>query len=53
MRHEEDQRAQDDVARETRFERNRGWRQGNRGALQAYAREVEREGLPLARFRTF
>lgn len=36
-----------------RAERNRRWRQENRDALEDYAREVEREGLPLARFRGF
>jgi antitoxin CcdA len=29
------------------------WREENRAALAAYAREVERDGLPLARFRSF
>jgi antitoxin CcdA len=36
-----------------RLERNRRWRDENREALEAYAREVEREGLPLARYRSF
>jgi antitoxin CcdA len=36
-----------------RLERNRRWREENRAALAAYAREVERDGLPLARFRSF
>jgi antitoxin CcdA len=36
-----------------RSERNRRWREENRAALEAYAREVEREGLPLARSRCF
>ena len=35
------------------LERNRRWREENREALEAYAREVERDGLPLARFRSF
>ncbi len=34
-------------------ERNRRWREENREALEAYAREVERDGLALARFRSF
>ncbi len=41
------------IAEAARIERNRRWREENRGALEAYAREVEREGLPLARFRSF
>jgi antitoxin CcdA len=36
-----------------RLERNRRWREANRPALEAYAREIEREGLPLAHFRSF
>lgn len=36
-----------------RRERNRRWRDENREALEAYAREVARSGLPLARFRSF
>jgi antitoxin CcdA len=36
-----------------RLKRNRRWREANRAALAAYAREVERDGLPLARFRSF
>ncbi len=41
------------IAEAARLERNRRWREENRDALEAYAREVEREGLALARFRTF
>lgn len=41
------------IADATRLERNRRWREENRAALETYAREVEREGLPLARFRSF
>ena len=37
----------------SRVERNRRWREENRDSLAAYAEEVERDGLPLARFRTF
>lgn len=36
-----------------RLERNRVWREENREALEAYAREVEENGLPLAQYRTF
>ncbi|WP_372574754.1 type II toxin-antitoxin system CcdA family antitoxin [Ruegeria jejuensis] len=41
------------IAKVAREERNRRWRQDNRAALDAYAEEVERDGLPLARFRSF
>ena len=41
------------IADAVRQERNRRWREENREALEAYAREVEREGLALARFRSF
>jgi antitoxin CcdA len=41
------------IAEATRLERNRRWKEENRDALDAYAREIEREGLPLARFRGF
>ena len=34
-------------------DRNRRWREENKDALHAYAREIELEGLALARFRTF
>lgn len=40
-------------AEAARNERNRRWREANRAALAAYAREVEQDGLPLARFRSF
>jgi antitoxin CcdA len=41
------------IAEATKAERNRLWREENRAALDAYAEEVAREGLPLATFRTF
>ena len=41
------------IAEAARLERNRRWREENREALDAYAREVERDGLPLACFRSF
>lgn len=41
------------IAEAARLERNRRWREENRQALEAYAREVERDGLALARFRSF
>ena len=41
------------IAEAARLERNRRWREENRDALAAYAREVERDGIPLARFRSF
>lgn len=37
----------------TKAERNRLWREENREALEAYAREVAEEGLALTRFRSF
>lgn len=41
------------IAEAAKVERNRLWREENRAALQAYAEEVAREGLPLASCRTF
>lgn len=41
------------ISEASRLERNRRWREENRAALDAYAREVERDGLALARFRSF
>ena len=37
----------------TKAERNRLWRTENRAAINAYAEEVAKEGLPLTRFRSF
>lgn len=34
-------------------ERNRRWREENKDAIAAHAEEVERDGLPLSRFRSF
>ena len=36
-----------------KVERNRLWREANRPAIDAYSREIAREGLPLAGFRSF
>lgn len=36
-----------------KVERNRQWREENRSAIDAYAEEVNRNGLPLAQFRSF
>ena len=36
-----------------RLERNRLWRTENQAAIDAYAREIAEEGLPLAPFRSF
>ena len=36
-----------------KVERNRQWRTENQAAIATYADEVAREGLPLARFRSF
>ena len=41
------------IAEATKAERNRLWREENRAALEAYAEEVAREGLPLASYRRF
>lgn len=41
------------IAEAAKAERNRVWREENRAALEAYAEEVAREGLPLASYRTF
>ncbi|WP_068298538.1 type II toxin-antitoxin system CcdA family antitoxin [Pararhodobacter sp. CCB-MM2] len=41
------------IAEATRVERNRRWRRENAASLQAYAREVEEEGLPLSEYRSF
>lgn len=41
------------IAEAAKAERNRLWREENRAALDAYAEEVAREGLPLASYRTF
>jgi antitoxin CcdA len=41
------------IAEAARLERNCRWREANREALDAYAREIEREGLALARYRSF
>lgn len=36
-----------------KIERNRLWRADNQAALETYAAEIARDGLPLARFRSF
>ena len=41
------------IAEAAKAERNRIWREANAAALAAYATEVEDEGLPLTRFRSF
>ncbi len=47
--------APDEAARPEhgRDARNRRWREENRAALDAHAAEVARDGLPLARYRSF
>ena len=40
------------ISEAVKVERNRRWREENREALAAYAEEVARDGLPLARFRS-
>ena len=41
------------IARASKVERNRRWMEANKAALDAYAEEVARHGLPLERHRTF
>lgn len=41
------------IAEAARVERNRLWREENRAAIEAYAGEVARDGLPLTPFRSF
>ncbi len=41
------------IAEAARAERNRLWREENRAAIEAYAEEVARDGLPLTPFRSF
>ena len=41
------------IAESAKVERNRLWRAENQAAINAYAEEVAREGLPLARYRSF
>ncbi|MCE8522820.1 type II toxin-antitoxin system CcdA family antitoxin [Ruegeria pomeroyi] len=36
-----------------KVERNRLWREENQSAIDAYAEEITKEGLPLAAFRSF
>jgi antitoxin CcdA len=36
-----------------KIERNRLWREENRPAIETYAEEIGKEGLPLAVFRSF
>jgi len=37
----------------SKAERNRIWREENQTAIDAYAEEIAREGLPLTSFRSF
>lgn len=41
------------IADAAKIERNRLWREANRGAIDDYAEEVAQSGLPLARYRSF
>ncbi|WP_245759654.1 type II toxin-antitoxin system CcdA family antitoxin [Poseidonocella sedimentorum] len=41
------------IAEAAKTERNRQWRAENAAAIEGYAEEVARDGMPLARFRTF
>ena len=41
------------ISEAAKLERNRLWREENRDSIDASAREVEENGLPLATYRTF
>ncbi|WP_306006998.1 type II toxin-antitoxin system CcdA family antitoxin [Aquicoccus porphyridii] len=41
------------IVEAAKVERNRLWRTENQAAINAYADEIAKEGLPLARFRSF
>jgi len=41
------------IVEAAKAERNRVWREENQAAIDAYAKEVADDGLPLARFRSF
>ena len=41
------------IADAAKIERNRLWRAANEGAINDYAEEVARDGLPLVQFRSF
>lgn len=41
------------IVEAAKVERNRLWRAENQSAINAYADEIGKEGLPLARFRSF
>ncbi|MBY6058617.1 MULTISPECIES: type II toxin-antitoxin system CcdA family antitoxin [Leisingera] len=41
------------IAEAAKVERNRRWREENSAAISAYADEVAKDGLPLARYRSF
>ncbi len=45
--------AEEAIRQAAKVERNRRWREENREALEAYAREVEENGPTLAKYRTF
>ena len=45
--------AESAIAAAAKAERNRLWREENSEAIETYAQEVAKDGLPLARFRSF
>lgn len=45
--------AEEAIASAVKEERNRLWREQNKDALEAYGREIEREGLALSQYRSF
>lgn len=41
------------ISEAAKLERNRRWREENSAAINAYADEVAKDGLPLSRYRSF
>ncbi|MCK0140521.1 type II toxin-antitoxin system CcdA family antitoxin [Aliiroseovarius sp. F47248L] len=41
------------ISEAAKIERNRKWRDENKAAINSYAEEVARDGLPLTKFRSF
>ncbi|GGE47992.1 MULTISPECIES: type II toxin-antitoxin system CcdA family antitoxin [Rhodobacterales] len=41
------------IIKAAKVERNRLWREANQPAIDTYAEEIAKEGLPLAAFRSF
>lgn len=41
------------ISEASKIERNRLWREQNQESIDAYSKEIEREGLALSEYRTF